>query len=159
MPTANLRQVQNGIERRLKDMVNRTHSVSSYLNRTLFRKYQEAQVERWKTENSSQGSQWPSLSPEYLKRKRKIALKEGYRGGGNAMMVLTGKLYSGAAAIDDSYYNKVVTNTKFVIALNTGSIPYAGYAGNRRPYMKFSPAAIREWKKGIRDFITRGVDQ
>lgn len=146
-------QTESGIEQRLKGMLDRSNSISSYLNRNLFRQYQKAQIDRWKTENASEGDTWEPIDPTYAKYKRKKFAS--YPGGGNVTMVATGKLASAAQAENPAYYYKIVTNSKFVIGINTGALPYAQYPGEHRPYMSFSDDHIADMRKGISDYISK----
>lgn len=150
-----IKQVENGITKALDAMISRTKTVSSYLNRNLFRQYQKAQIERWQTEGASQGQSWQPLLPSYQKYKRKKFA--AYPGGGNTLMVATGRLSSGAMGRDSAYFYKLVTDEKFEIGINISALPYAPYPGVMRPYMKFTEDTLDEWRKGIMDYVARNV--
>lgn len=143
--------VQDKITQDLKAMVSRANAVSSFLNRNIFQMYQKAQIERFQTENASETGQWQSLNSKYLKRKKKKYAS--FPGGGNAVMIATGKLKD--AATGRANFTKLVTNTSFTISIDLGSIPYAVYPGKMRPYMEFSDATENSWSQAITDFITK----
>lgn len=148
--------VEDNITNNLKAMVNRANSVSSYLNRNLFRQYQKMQIKRFETENQSETGQWQPITPVYAARKRKNAKKHGWPGGGNVIMIASGKLKDGATAKDSALYTKMVTNTSFTISVNTATIPYAMYPGKQRPYMEFSSETEDYFMFGLTEFITEG---
>lgn len=54
--------------KRLKDMIDRSKNASGALAR-LFKLYQRLQVERFKTQNASEGSRWDPLNQKYEKYK------------------------------------------------------------------------------------------
>lgn len=146
---------ENGIQRSLDAMINRANTVSSYLNNNFFKKFQKAQIERWKSENQSQGSTWKPVDPGYAKIKRKKWA--AYPGGGTVLMIAKGNLADAAQGRNSANYYKVVTNTSFTFGINLANLPYAKYPGVLRPFMQFSDDTINEWQKNIRDFITRNA--
>ena len=153
MATGGISTIENGVKQNLEGMVQRGKSVSAYLSRVVWPKYQKAQNERWQTENSSQGDHWVPLNVQYARyKKKKFA---SYEGGGNKMMIATGKLSKGARGVDAGYFYKIISDSSFVIGMNLSSVPYAGYAGDARPYMEFSDDTLSDWKAGIRDYICK----
>lgn len=151
--TVSFIEAEKGIEKNLESMMNRANSVSSYLNRNLFRQIQKAQMTRWQTEGASEGFSWEPLDEKYLAYKRKKYANSP--GAGSITLVATGKLQLGALGRDSNYYYKTVTNTRFIFGINTGELPYALYPGQVRPYMKFSDEHVADMKRGIRDFIVK----
>lgn len=175
MPGAKNSLAQNGIATKLDDIVGRAKSVEGYLNRVLFRQYQKAQIERFRTENQSEGNRWQPLSPEYKKRKRIIygggpkfqwvggpkpwtpaGAWPSYPGGGNVMMVATNKLMEGAIGRDSRAFTKVVRATGMSISINLGYVPYAAEAAAVRPVMEFSQDTLKKWHAGLLNFIMKG---
>jgi len=153
MASGGIAEIEMGVSKKLEDMVSRGRSVSAYLNRVLVKKFTKAQMNRWETEGSSEGMGWHPLTPAYAAwKKRKFADAPG---NGTKLMIASGKLSSGAQLRDASYFTKLVTDSEFVISMNLGAIPYAGYAGDDRPYMEFSDETLSEWKRGIRDYICK----
>lgn len=149
-----LHQVSNGIEKRLTEMVRRGRSVSSYLDRVVWPAYQQAQIVRWQTENTSEGAQWDPLSQPYGTRKKiKYA---SYPGSGNALMVATGNLAKGAQGEDQTYFGRLIDDHKITVGINLAAIPYASYPGVRRPFMSFSDATIKGWTDGVASYIMKG---
>jgi hypothetical protein len=154
MSTANLRRTKSGIEDALKATLNRLSKASAYADRVIWPQYQKAQIERWQTENSSQGETWEPLTPQYKKQKRKRFA--AYPGAGNALMVATGRLAQGAQGQNPAYFNKLITDKQFVVAVNTGALPYAKYPGVKRPFMVFNQETIDFWTKGLTAYLMRG---
>lgn len=156
MANTGWKQTQNAIEKNLEGLLSRTHSVSSYLNRILFRQYQKAQIERWQTENASQGSQWAPISEMYARRKRKKFASAP--GGGNVIMTATGRLMSGAQATDSAYFFKKVTDKSFTIGINVGTLAYAVYPGVMRPYMEFNEETEKQWREKLLAFVVQNKE-
>lgn len=154
MAYAGISTLEDGIQQRLRGMLSRTDTIQSYLNRNLLRQFQQAQMKRWMTENDSEGGKWKPLTPKYAKYKRRKF--SSAPGGGNALMVATGRLASGAQARDSSYFYKIVTNSSFTLGINLSALPYAAYPGRTRPYMQFSKETLRQFKQGILDYLAHG---
>lgn len=151
---AALESKQSGIEGKLTQMMNRARSMEAYLDRVLFRQYQKAQLARWQSENASEGETWAPLNETYRKWKRKKFAS--YPGGGNALMIRTGKLMQAATGQDTEGFYKIVTNRGIKIGINLSQIPYAGYASKHRPTMVFSEETLSAWRQGIKQFISKG---
>jgi hypothetical protein len=153
MATGGIQKTRNAIEENLLGMVQRGRSISSFLNRNIFNQYKKAQQMRWQTQNASETGQWQALNPEYAKRKRKKYA--AYPGGGTQVMIATSHLAEGAQGANPGYFYKLVTDTSFVIGINTGAIPYAVYPGELRPYMEFADATIEDWESQIMDYVAK----
>lgn len=146
---------QNDVTDRLNAMVTRARDVRSYLNTTVVRQYQTAQLNRWQTENASESDTWDSLNDRYAKWKAKKFAS--YPGGGKVMLVREGKLVSAATLRDggaSSY--KIVTQTGIRIGINDGNLPYAKWVAGKRPFMSFGDATLSEMRAGLRAFIGKG---
>jgi len=154
MASGGLSELQDGIGQRLAGLVSRGRSASAYFNRTLLQEFKDKQNERWQTENASQTGKWAPLSPLYARQKKKRFA--GFPGGGNALMVATGRLAQGAQGINSGYYYKTVTDRSFIFGVNLGALPYAKYPGVRRPFMSFSEDTISAWRRGVGDYIMKG---
>lgn len=147
-------QTKNGIEASLQATINRLKKVSAYADRVIWPKYQKEQIQRWQSENSSQGETWEPLSPVYKKQKKKRFA--AYPGAGNALMIATGRLAQGAQGQNPAYFNKLITDKQFVVAVNTGALPYAKYPGVKRPFMVFNQDTVNSWTKGLASYLMRG---
>lgn len=141
----------DNINRRLDGMINRTKSLRGYLNRVVYRQYQEAQIKRWNTENASEGTPWKKLNPEYASYKRKKYASYPY--AGSRLLVATGTLLKSVVGQDPRYHRKIVTN--YGITIMT-TLEYAPQVAAIRPFMKWSKQTKREIMGGIRRFILTG---
>lgn len=152
MSAVSMTQTENGVELRIKAVFTRGKSLASYLNRYIYPQYQQAQIDRWKTENQSEGQVWDRLSSAYEKvKKTKFA---GYPGGGNALMIATGRL--SVAAQGGTGALKLISDDYMVVGIDEGTIPYASYPGVRRPYMNFSNETIKKWTDMISHYVLTG---
>lgn len=153
MATA-LKAIQDGIREDLTSKLTRADTIDAYMNTALFRQWQRAQVERWKTENQSEGARWLPVTPEYGNRKRtKFA---SYPGGGAVTMVATGKLMTAATGRGPNFLKKV-TSKQAVFGVSLSGVPYASFAAEARPFMEFSDSTEDEFRRGIDKFLMQGV--
>lgn len=144
-----LKKTQNGIENRLNGMIDRASGMQGFLDRVIFRLYQNAQRQRWMTENQSEGEKWRPLSPGYdIWKKKKFA---SFPGGGEKMLIATNRLFPSVVG-ESGETRKVVTNRGLVVAT---TVPYAPKVAEIRPFMKFGKATIDKMKKSLRDYIAR----
>jgi hypothetical protein len=153
MATASLTKTKDGISLSIKAIATRGKAISSYLNRYAYPKYQQAQIVRWQTENASEGDTWASLTPAYLKQKKKKFA--AYPGAGNATMVATGRLAAAAQGRGPGSL-KLVTNEGMTVGVDLGALPYAQYPGVMRPFMEFSDQTISNITDGIAQYIIMG---
>lgn len=151
---ANLNRLQNGIAKSLNAMVERAKAPEAYLTGVIWPKYQKAQLARWQSAGGSEGLPWKGLTKPYEKqKKRKFA---AYDGGGNVVMVATGRLERAATGEDQGNILRLVTPSGMTISINTTQLPYAKYPGNMRPFMRFAPTTIADWKQGLVAYIGKG---
>lgn len=144
---------QDGITQKLNSMCSRAKDVRAYLDTVVVQQYQKAQIKRWETENQSETGQWKELSSAYSQYKPRRFAK--YPGAGKVLMIATGKLVD-AATMRGSGYTKMVTNYGMTIAMDTGSIPYAKYVANLRPFMSFGDSTISQMRQGLTNYIRSG---
>lgn len=145
-----LKVTSEGATLKIDSMLDRGRAMQSFLNRNIYRIYQNAQRDRWETENSSQsgnGQRWEPLNRDYAIRKRKIY--QNYEGGGTKMLVATGKLYKSVIGPGQGQ-RKVVTNDKLYIATSIG---YGQYVDEARSFTTWSPAFRKKVMKAVTDFI------
>ena len=141
---------------KLETMLDRGRAMQSFLDRNIYRIYQNAQRDRWMTENSSQsgnGQKWEPLDSAYATRKRRIYAS--YEGGGTKMLVATGKLYKAVVGPGQGQ-RKIVTNSKLYIST---TVPYAGHVDDARSFTSWSPAFRHKVMKAITDFIKFNINR
>jgi hypothetical protein len=151
-----MEMLQNQISPYHDKLTNRMNSIQGFLNRNIFRMYQQAQLERWKSENTSEGEQWAPLTAQYAQRKKKKFA--AFPGAGQKIMIATGKLYETTTGRNPKGLRKVATNKSLIIKIDDGYIPYAKFAAEERPIMEFSEATIQDMKDAVVDYI-KGLNQ
>lgn len=154
MSSGGLQKTSDGITQSLLAMLDRGRSAGAYLDRVVWPKYQAAQIQRWETENASQGDTWKQLNPDYEKKKKvKFA---AYPGAGQVKMVATSRLAQGAQGRNTEYFMRTVDESSIQVAINLSTLPYASYAAKSRPFMSFSAATLDEWTHGLAAYVMRG---
>lgn len=142
-----LKKKEDAIGERLKQMTDRSNSIQSFLKRVTLKQYKDAQRDRWMTEGKSEDKPWDQLNSKYAEyKRRKFA---DYPGAGQKMMIRTNALYEGT--VDRP--NVIATNKALKISVNTENAPYADYANEARPFMKFSQSTIDEMKHKILEYL------
>lgn len=144
-------KVFSDIEKKIDAMVARSNRIQGYLNRVVYRQYQNAQRKRWMTENVSEGERWLPLNPAYAARKREVFAS--YRGAGRKMLIATGRLSQAVIGGSDEH-KKTVTNRQMTIAWST---PYAVYVEEVRPFAEFSDKTMEGINNGLAEFLVRGM--
>lgn len=139
------------INSRLDGIVSRGKSLRSYLNRVVYKQYQQAQIRRWNTENKSEGAQWKPLNSDYAAYKRKKYASYPY--SGSRLLVATGTLLKSVVGLDPKYHRKIVTNTGITIMT---TLEYAPYVAKTRPFMKWSRQTKREIIDGMKRYLFTG---
>ena len=148
MTKITMEKIVNGVEEKLKDMTNRANSIQAYFARVAYPTYQKAQIERWQSENASQGKKWEKLDPIYAKRK--LVKFAGFEYAGTKMLIATGDLFKSVVGPGSKGHQAKFTNTSMTVGTD---VSYAGYVAEIRPFMKFSDATIKKWKDDLSDFI------
>jgi hypothetical protein len=154
MARASFRKTSDVLGKSLQAMVDRGRSLSTYFNRALFPQYQQAQIERWETQGSSQGEEWAPLTKPYATRKKKLFA--AFPGAGNVLMVATGRLASGAQGKDAANYVKLITDSMIRVSVNLSTLPYAKYPGVMRPFMIFSQDQEYQWAYDATQYVMGG---
>jgi len=127
-----------------------SRDMSAFFERRIYPMYQQAQKNRWMTENVSEGTQWRELNPSYVKyKKTKYA---AYPGKGTKKIIATGKLVSVATG-ESSGLNKIITPKQFRVAIDLGKVPYAKHVASEFPIMEFGPNTKSKMKKAIAAYI------
>lgn len=172
---ASLKITQNNIAAKLEDMARNSKDSSGFLNRVIYRMYQNAQIERWMTENSSQGGKWKPLNPRYAAYKKRaygggtkfryypslglsrpIGVFPTYPGKGTKMMIATGRLAGSVIGPNPEYKEGVGEHRKYVTE-NTLTIetvvPYGKDAAEQRPFMQFSDRTLEAMRAAYKQWV------
>lgn len=148
--------IAKGIENQLDKMVKNANLLPGYLDRVVYRQYQKAQRKRWETENSdnfSAGGHWEALDPGYAAYKRKKFAS--YRGGGEKILIATGRLFEGVIGPSQDH-EKLVTERQIIIST---SVPYAHYVDEDRTFTKFSPMFYSDVYQGLKEYLVKSLER
>ena len=145
-----IKQVENTVTKRLDEIVSRSSGMQGYFMRNVYRQYQKAQQERWKSENKTEGNRWSPLEPTY--KRRKLTRFKDYPGHGTKMLVATGKLFQ--SVIGPGEFHVVQATDSYLFVSTT--LDYAKWVAEERPFMKFGQKTLGTIRRGISDFIVRG---
>ena len=155
--SAAIRALTKGIQDQLEGMVKRANLVPGYLDRVIYKEYQNAQRTRWKTENEGddfEGGMWDTLDPEY--ETWKIA-KYGSNpmGHGEKILIASGRLFFGVVGPGPDH-QKIVGERS--IRINT-SVPYATHVDEKRTFTQWSPRFYSRLGKGLTDYLTKAIEK
>jgi hypothetical protein len=151
MPGAKLTKVLSGIEDQLKAMLDRKGRMQAYLNRNVYKQYQNARRTQWATQGASEGDRWENNPPKYADYKtRKFA---AYPGGGRKVLIATGRLMQSVIGPGEDH-RKVATNEYIAINWTT---PYAVAVGEARPYADLGRETMDEIYDGLAKFLMEGI--
>jgi hypothetical protein len=172
-----IEMVRKGVVEGLERMIDRKNALQGYLARNVYRRYQKAQMERFKTEGASEGPTWKPLSPKYAARKKIIygggpkhkfvgGSGEGrpwepdgnwpsYPGKGTKMLIATGRLQKSVIGQELKDHRVLVTGSKIEVS---STVPYGGYVEETRMVMsELSQETTDEMLEGIMKFLVGEV--
>lgn len=135
-------------------MVKRANLVPGYLNRVVYRQYQNAQRERWKTENNGEdftGGRWEPVDPVYAAYKKKKWADSP--GGGGKLLIRTKRLFDSVVG-PHSDHLKLVGDRSIRIAT---SVPYAEYVDEKRTFTSYSVVFKKKIMKGLSDYLLKNI--
>lgn len=154
MAEASIKSLTEEIEKALEGMVKRANMIPAYLNRVVYREYQNAQRKRWETENAGDdfaGGQWQSLDLAYATwKKKKYA---GYPGGGTKILIRTNRLFSGVVG-PGADHRKIVDDRSIRIAT---AVPYGQYVDNTRTFSQWSPVFYNRIYKDLGEYLFKAI--
>lgn len=144
--------IENDVGKRLDSMIQGAQQLDAVINRYLVPEYQNAQAERWKTENQSEGQKWGELSPRYLAWKQKVKSVGGMPvlRGGRSILILTGRLAQ-AALLKNEFGQKLISHGQLKVTI---TLPYAGTVNKDRNFMDFSQKTKDRMKQVIREALS-----
>ncbi len=151
MTGVKMTSIMKGIEDQLKSMVDRANAPQAYLNRVVYRQYQNAQRKRWITENESETGRWKDLSPAYAARKA-IAFA-AYPGKGTKILIATDRLRKAVVGPGEEH-RKITTPKSIEIGWTT---PYAVYVDAERQFSEFGEKTLEEMYSGLGNFVMQGL--
>lgn len=149
-PKTSLEIVEDTALKNLRAMIKRGKSTRTFLQLKAYPIYIKAQMKRWMTENSSQGTAWAPLNKKYAEYKLK---KYGAAvGGGKKMMIATGRLYQSIIGAGDGHF-KLITDSAMIVGT---TLDYAKYAASKRPFQKFNKDMIAQLKADWIKYMIKG---
>jgi len=157
MSTISLKTIEKGITDRLNGMLAREKAMQSFLNKNIVELYRNVQRARWMTENSTEGQTWTALNPNY--KKWKLVRFAQFEGGGQLMLIATGKLYKSVIG-PGAGFRKVVTPRSLIISTNVDYAKHVDEGGKHvvaRPFTKYSEESKKLFRKAIAGFLFRGT--
>lgn len=141
---------KNDLERKIRRIVDRRNNIILFFKRVTFEQYKRFQLERWKTENVSQGKRWKPLGEKY--KKYKIVKYRNYPGKGTKLLVATGNLLR--ATVDKPFF--LATRNWVKISTNTSKAYYAEYVHKNRPISGFNNATMNKFIAALKRYIVTG---
>lgn len=167
--------MQDNISRKLEDMARNAKDGAGFLNRVAYVMYQNAQIDRWMSENASQGSKWTPLNAKYAAWKKRaygggkkyryypslgltrpIGDYPSYPGKGTKMLIAKGSLVGSVIGNNPEYKTGLEYHRKFVtdstLTVET-TIPYASYVAEKRPFMEFSASTLRDMRQAYAQWV------
>lgn len=151
MAKASWTKVQTGIEQTLKGYLDRSKLVAGYLDRVVYKTYQNRQNQRWMTQGASELSVWKPLNPFYAERKK--TLFAAYDGGGTKMMIATGALRT-AVVGPGKGHRKVINGNRIEINWTT---PYAVYTEEQRPVNVWDHKQDKQMYDDLAKYLMKGL--
>jgi hypothetical protein len=156
MAKVSAKVVKSGVTEALEKMVKRANLTEGYLNRVVYRQYQNAQRNRWRNINEGEDfggeKPWAELNPIYENLKYRKFLDNPF-GHGEKMLIATGRLFFGVVGPGEDH-QKIVTNKRIEIST---TVPYAKYVDEARTFTEFSPIFWSKIYKGLRDYLAQGI--
>ena len=140
--------LQNQFLNRLDEMVKRAKTARAYLNRVVYAQYRDAQIERWNSENQSEGERWKELNPLYFVQKRRRYAAYPY--SGFKTLVATGTLLKAVVGSEGRYHRKIVDDFSLEIRV---TLPYAPFVNRVRPFMIFGRRTRKVITDGMRKYM------
>jgi hypothetical protein len=178
-----IKQVGNALER-LKAMLERGQDMSAGFAR-IYPLYQKLQVERFQTENASEGEKWKALNSKYevyktrrygggprrKSRTREAGTWKTYPGNGTKMLIGTTMLAGAVIGPNpDSpftdgagQHRAMFTATRMTISVEESGVNpdgnpfvYPHFVGAERPFMTFGQTSMDSMKDAVRQYLVRG---
>ena len=158
----------------VKEILKRAQDGRAFLTRVAYPMYQKWQLERWQTENKSEGSKWKSLNPAYAEYKKSrygggpkyVTPKQKgygrwvqagnwprYPGGGTKMMIATGELVNAVTGKKLTYHRRLIKAKQMAIGV---TLPYAEDANKKRDFTKFKNANMKLLHDMYAEYVMTG---
>ena len=182
MAKTGIRMVNRGAHDLINSIESNVKDYRELFTRVLYPMYQDAQRNRWMTENSSEGSKWKAITPSYAAYKLRRyggGIKYKWVGGRGTQETRwfdkkgnrrpwqesgTWPSYPGAGKLlmiatgdlQKSVIGPGKGHRKLITPRSMSiftTIPYAADANKARPFMTFSPAFKAKMKQKIKEYV------
>lgn len=151
MSDKNFYKVRDDFEQLPKKALSLEAAIQGWFMRNLLPMYKNAQIQRWMTQNASEGETWKPISSSWIKRKQALKIKDEERyPGGQAVMIFTKTLFKAVTTIDRKFSRVLATSKTFTVAT---TLPYAKYANAQRPFVGFGKSTDDKFKNEMTKFI------
>ena len=152
---------RNDLKTRLEQMMTLAQSSKAFSR--IYPLYQSLQVERFMTENESEGDAWDDLTPQYSAYKEKHYGK--YPGGGRKLLIATSTLAGavigpGAPFEGVDKHRAIFSPFSMRITVeesgnNAAGKPfnYPKYVAERRPFMEFSEESFDQMRDALKKYL------
>lgn len=140
-------KIRDDVTTRLTEMVGKVGNMQGFLNRVIYQEYRLIQINRWDTENRSEGSQWPSINRLYASYKLHRFAQYPYAGA--KMGVATGTLLQGAVG-PSSNHRKIATKSSLVVST---TVPYATHFDADRSINTYSKKTMDRLRGMVKDYV------
>lgn len=141
-------KLRDDVSRRLEDKVKKVGNMSAFLNRVIYQEYRMIQIERWDSENRSEGHQWSRYRDKaYASIKRRRFA--GYPYAGEKMGVATGDLLKSAVGPSPKH-RKIVKKSSLVVST---SVPYAQYFDENRTISALSKRTVSRLRDMVKEYV------
>lgn len=172
-------KVTDNITPQLKALLERAKSKQAAFAR-IYPVYQAAQLQRFVTENSSEGAPWDKLDPKYAEyklrrygggarrasKKRPAGEWRTWPGAGRKMLIGTSSLAGAVIGPGDhgmegvDHHRAIFTDTSMTIRVDTGGVnaegsqfEYPEHVAEHRPFFVFSDATEEQMRDQMRRYI------
>ncbi len=155
MAKASLISIGRGITDQLEGMVKRANLLPGYLNRVVYREYQNAQRARFNSENVGEdfdGGQWASVDPDYETWKE-AKYGDNPVGKGKKINIATGRLFMGLVGPSEDH-RKLVDEKSITI---THSVEYGRYVDEKRTFSSWSDKFYNRLYAGTADYLIKNI--
>jgi hypothetical protein len=138
-----LKEATNTIKSRVESMLSRANNGGAWLARVAYPRYQNAQAERFMTQNASQGTTWKKLNPAY--QELKLRKFKNSPGAGRFILIASARMVSsimgrsGTSFVNNAKglgeHRRLINGNTLEVYTTT---PYAKYPNQDRPFMQFN---------------------
>lgn len=144
--------INNAVTKSLEAKLKRANLITAFLNRVIYPMYQNAQRLRWTSQNTTEGPQWAALTSRAYAIRKAIRFAS-FPGGGQQLMIASGRLFNSVTGDDLADHKKLVEGNSLIILT---SVPYAQYVDPVRNFSTMGKNTLDDMKQATRDYLMAG---